>query len=480
MNADGFAPLRRVAQEAIAASVAQHADLGYLKDVAGFPGFPAALSRTLEDLRLSRVSLEQLRVTGRSGADLAILADRYDRELNQRRLADYAARVEYAIARARTMTPRPILLVDLDVRTTAESELLSVLLARAPEKFVITRTAPPDPPANCLDSVRRFAFSGSAVPSRPADASVSVISSFERIDRVCRDRPARAAIRYSVRPYRDSASAAASARAAHPRSPGTGRHPGVVRPRDAQAGSWRASVSDAAGLPRGELQRGPVRGIPVARTGPEGGRASAFSFPMGESVAQGGGDRGGRPVECAADGCSRPGYREYQKEPTERTANDIGGLEELRGFAVPLMEKLAALPQRATWGEWIARFEELAVQVLEWPQTLHEALDELRPIADLGPVSLPEVRRTLERRLRDFDEPVEGYRYGKVFVAPIEQARGMQFRLVFIPAMSEGSFPQPLREDPLLLDEQRQSLGWKRHGRTMSCSIWRSLARRNR
>ena len=35
----------------------------------------------------------------------------------------------------------------------------------------------------------------------------------------------------------------------------------------------------------------------------------------------------------------------------------------------------------------------------------------------------------------------------------------MQFRMVFLPGLNEGMFPRQLREDPLLLDEQRRALG---------------------
>ena len=71
MNAHGLTPLRRIAREAIAATVARQVELKYLHDVVRFPGFPAALAHTLRDLRLDRVPLSILRGTGRSGADLA-------------------------------------------------------------------------------------------------------------------------------------------------------------------------------------------------------------------------------------------------------------------------------------------------------------------------------------------------------------------------------------------------------------------------
>ena len=94
---------------------------------------------------------------------------------------------------------------------------------------------------------------------------------------------------------------------------------------------------------------------------------------------------------------------------------------------------------------------------VNWPRTINDSLDELAPLAALGPVSLAEVIRTLERLIADYRDDAGEPRYGKLFVSSIEGARGMHFRLVFIPGLDEGMFPRQLREDPLLLDEQRVS-----------------------
>ena len=48
-----------------------------------------------------------------------------------------------------------------------------------------------------------------------------------------------------------------------------------------------------------------------------------------------------------------------------------------------------------------------------------------------------------------------GRRYGKVFVATIEAARGLAFDVVFVPGLAEKLFPQKIVEDPLLLDDAR-------------------------
>ena len=46
----------------------------------------------------------------------------------------------------------------------------------------------------------------------------------------------------------------------------------------------------------------------------------------------------------------------------------------------------------------------------------------------------------------------------RVFVGSTSVASGLQFRIVFVPGMVERRFPSVPRPDPLLLDEERQSL----------------------
>ncbi len=48
-------------------------------------------------------------------------------------------------------------------------------------------------------------------------------------------------------------------------------------------------------------------------------------------------------------------------------------------------------------------------------------------------------------------------RYGRVFVGSPHQARGRAFKVVFVPGLAERLFPQKLREDPLLLDDEMRA-----------------------
>jgi ATP-dependent helicase/nuclease subunit B len=137
---------------------------------------------------------------------------------------------------------------------------------------------------------------------------------------------------------------------------------------------------------------------------------------------------------------------------------DLANLEHLARFALPVIERLAALPSRATWGEWIAELEALAPMVLRRPERTLGVLAELRALGPIGPVALDEVREVLAEELATVAERPPAARHGRVFVGPLAEARGRAFDVVFVPGLAERIFPQKPREDPILLDSHRREL----------------------
>jgi ATP-dependent helicase/nuclease subunit B len=134
---------------------------------------------------------------------------------------------------------------------------------------------------------------------------------------------------------------------------------------------------------------------------------------------------------------------------------DLANLGHLRRFALPVIDTLDAFPAGATWGVWLEELTRLAPRVLRRPERVLAVLAELAPMADIGPVSIDEVREVLTERLSTLEEESPLRRYGRVFVATPEQARGRTFKIVFVPGLAERIFPQRPREDPLLLDALR-------------------------
>ncbi len=155
-------------------------------------------------------------------------------------------------------------------------------------------------------------------------------------------------------------------------------------------------------------------------------------------------------AECAADDPESPRARRLER--------DIVNLGHLRRFALPVIERLDALPGEAPWGGWLDRLEALAPMVLRRPDGVLETLGELRPMAEVGPVSLTEVRDVLAERLTELQVPPPARRYGRVFVGGPEHVRGRTFDVVFVPGLAERMFPQKPRQDPVLLDHLRARL----------------------
>ena len=133
-------------------------------------------------------------------------------------------------------------------------------------------------------------------------------------------------------------------------------------------------------------------------------------------------------------------------------------LRHLRRFALPLIGILSELPARAEWRVWLDALKLLASSALASPDNVLKLLGELAPMDSVGPVEIFEVRRVLAERLTLMSQEPPPYRYGRVWIAPIEAARGMSFEVVLVPGLAERMFPRKIVEDPLLLDSWRKEI----------------------
>ena len=139
-------------------------------------------------------------------------------------------------------------------------------------------------------------------------------------------------------------------------------------------------------------------------------------------------------------------------------ADNLRNLEHLRRFALPVIDRLSEFSDAASWGDWLDRLGTLAPMVLEKPDRVLAVLGELRPMARVGPVRLAEVRHVLNERLTELQTEPPRRRFGRVFVGSPEHVRGRRFAVVFVPGLAERVFPQKQRQDPLLLDDRRETL----------------------
>ena len=88
-------------------------------------------------------------------------------------------------------------------------------------------------------------------------------------------------------------------------------------------------------------------------------------------------------------------------------------------------------------------------------------LDELQQrnklkIIFTSPKVLDQELRSPDSLLLETAAPPPSQRYGKVFVGPIDAARGLSFDAVFVPGLAEKMFPRKIVEEPILLDGIRK------------------------
>jgi RecB family exonuclease len=142
----------------------------------------------------------------------------------------------------------------------------------------------------------------------------------------------------------------------------------------------------------------------------------------------------------------------------DRLTRELDDLAHLQAFALPLIQEMGSWPGAARWREWLTLLDPFVRRAIRRPDRVLQVLAGLHSLGEVGPVRLIEVRDVLTERLGSLDRPTPGPRYGKVFVAGIEEVRGRTFKVVFVPGLAERVFPRAIREDPLLLDGLRGSL----------------------
>jgi len=555
LSHENLAPATFLSATAVAARVShklsREGALSYYAPVAERPGFAHALARTLEELRLNRVSLDALGRLPAVGSDLARLAEEFCRELKSARLADRAFIFEAALRAAREgKLPRllgvPTLFLDLPLSAALESDLLAGVANRSPDVLVTVPAGDKkslaafeailgvageqiggDLRGNSLQAVKTHLFEESAPPEAPLDSSVSIRSlpgearecveiarsiqteaargiAFDRMAILLRSPGEyRAHLQEALR--RASIPAYFASRIRRP-EPGGRAFLALLacaaeklsarrfaeylslaqvpdpEPRKDPDGGWRSPEPDLVGPPDtlevfeetggGERQdsagstangetRCPDPSPDVSVI--EGALRAPWRWEdlLVEASVIGGADRWERRLAGLAEELRR--RRENSSGENEAHAllidRQLADLVHLTSVALPLIGKLAALPERALWGDWLERLRALAGSALREPDAVLATLAELEPMSPVGPVGLDEVRLVLSPRLTDSSLPPPRRRYGAVFVAPTDEVRGLCFDVVFVPGLSERLFPRKVTEDPILPDSQRETLG---------------------
>jgi ATP-dependent helicase/nuclease subunit B len=139
--------------------------------------------------------------------------------------------------------------------------------------------------------------------------------------------------------------------------------------------------------------------------------------------------------------------------------------DSLLAFIDALAGDLAARPERGSWSELVAWLRGLLEAYVAGAEDVLGYLDQLRGLDELVPEV--EVTRFLDivraevqaLRAGDLDEGQQGA-FGRrgVNVLDVNQLRNTRFRAVAVLGLTERAFPPPPRQDPLLLDDEREQL----------------------
>ena len=138
--------------------------------------------------------------------------------------------------------------------------------------------------------------------------------------------------------------------------------------------------------------------------------------------------------------------------------DNLRSLEHLERFALPLIDRLDALPHHAPWAEWRRHLEALASYALRAPDPALRTLADLRGLDQRGAISLTELQIVLHPWLAFLRDALPDDVKTGPWVGPIEEAAGRSFDVVFVPGLAERGFPRRVQEDPLLPDEARRRL----------------------
>ncbi len=522
--------------------------LSYFDPVAARPGFPVAVARTLEELRMNEVDPDSIGRLARGGQDLAAIVNLVNQELLESRLADRAAIFRAAIDAVRSPenNSRPgslLLILDVSVRSRLESALIAALAIQAPDvlatapqgdeqtissleeslgckrtintaasgshslanlkEHLFEKSAPPltsldrslslqnwpGEPRECVEIVRSIqAEAAQGVPfdqiavllNSPGEYRTYLEEAFSRAQIPAYFAQGTTAPDPAGRAMLALLSCAAEGLSARAFAEylSLGQVPEAEADKNFES-QWIAPQDELIATPKTEEDSEPVvadaetplLADPAETVVIEGSLRVPVRWErlLVDSAVIGGKDRWVRRL----DGLAKELVLRIEETAAEEEAkvdsirNQLRDLDALRAYALPLIERLAVLPNRANWGEWLVHLRELAMNALRHPEGVLATLADLNQMSRVGPVDLHEVQLVLGPRLHDLSVRPATRRYGSVFVGSVDSARGLSFQVVLVPGLAERIFPRKIVADPILTDDQRDEIA-EGHLRTRS------------
>ena len=152
--------------------------------------------------------------------------------------------------------------------------------------------------------------------------------------------------------------------------------------------------------------------------------------------------------------------RERGESVSDETFRD---LDALRDFIRMLLDKLQVASSQRTWKQFANIVESLFSELVPADGDTEQVLAHLRRLSDLDVMAIAPTDDQFRAFLREALE-MPTHSRGRfeetepTVVGDLMQARGVPFDVVILPGMVEKGFPQPVRQDPILLDAERRRL----------------------
>ena len=163
-------------------------------------------------------------------------------------------------------------------------------------------------------------------------------------------------------------------------------------------------------------------------------------------------------IEREREEAARDGAPDWLAERVERAE---GLLQFMEDFA----HRLADHPERGTRGECLAALRRLVETVVHDPDEVLGHLDQLAQLDALtGPIDYARFIEAVRAEIHALKAgDLDGGNQGAlglrgVSVLDVNALRHLRFRAVAVLGLTERSFPPPPRQDPLLLDDERETL----------------------
>jgi hypothetical protein len=199
----------------------------------------------------------------------------------------------------------------------------------------------------------------------------------------------------------------------------------------------------------------------------EGGEAGRFEAALWDDISAAAGVVYGRAAWAErlaryAAACERM--------PAEERRHEAGDVRALLSFTERLFADLERFPAEASWRDFSDKFARLLKEYFEEAEeteAVRDVIDGLASYDELatGPVALKVFAETFARRLSKASVPAGRFERDGINLIELDHARGLTFRAVFVPAVTEAAYPGRSPQDPVILDAERAAFNERARGR---------------